>query len=122
VIVCPRCNSPGYQTVKVIRGTPYIYVIHKDSKNGRIARTCYIGPAESYRHAEDRLQLGLTNPAEIDYLEVASRALARYARLKARHSGVSIERALREALEELRARLGEALEEELEEEHQNTQH
>jgi len=114
VVLCPKCGSTGYRTVKVIRGNPYIYYIHKDSKSGRIARTCYIGPAEGYKHAEDKLQLGLTNTEEVDYLEVAARALVRHALKRAKHSNLDLDTALREAMEDLKAVLPSIAGEELE--------
>jgi len=114
MVLCPKCGSIGYKTVKVIRGNPYIYYIHKDSKTGRISRTCYIGPAEGYKHVEDKLQLGLTNTEEVDYLEVAARALVRHALERAKHSNLDLDEALREAIEDLKALLPSIAGEELE--------
>jgi len=114
VVLCPRCGNIGYKTVKIIRGNPYIYYIHKDSKTGRISRTCYIGPAEGYKHAEDKLQLGLTNTEEVDYLEVAARALVRHALERAKLSNLDLDRAIREAVKDLEAILPSIAREELE--------
>jgi hypothetical protein len=73
-VTCPRCGEQGYYETHSVAGRRYLYVVHG---TGKKRRKCYIGPVDSYVHADMLLTLGLTNVKDIDYLEVAVNALER---------------------------------------------
>jgi hypothetical protein len=74
-VVCPRCGMSGYLERQYRGDRAYLYVVHGRGKN----RTrCYIGPAESYEHAELLHLLGLTNIMDVDYAFVAESAVRRF--------------------------------------------
>ncbi|MCI4409366.1 MAG: hypothetical protein JHC26_09755 [Thermofilum sp.] len=74
-VVCPRCGQLGYLEKHNVAGNEYLYVVHG---YGKKRQKCYIGPVESYSHAEWILSLGLTNIHDIDYFAVAENALTRF--------------------------------------------
>jgi hypothetical protein len=122
-VVCPRCGQPGYIEKHSVAGNEYLYVVHG---YGKKRTKCYIGPVDSYSHAEWMLSLGLTNIHDIDYLAVAENALIRFinnvklkrmkddeGKVEARDKLRMAEKKLREYLEEI-TRLKEEVEKEVE--------
>ncbi len=57
----------------------YLYVNHS-KREGKKKKTVkhYVGPVEGYRYAEMFLDLGLTAFHEVDYLEVAKKAIDKH--------------------------------------------
>jgi hypothetical protein len=122
-VECPRCGQPGYIEKHNVNGNVYLYVVHG---YGKKRTKCYIGPVDSYSHAEWLLSLGLTNIHDIDYLVVAENALIRFignvklkrmkgdeGKVEAREKLRIAEKKLREYLEEI-TRLREEVEREVE--------
>ncbi|MEM4554190.1 MAG: putative integrase [Ignisphaera sp.] len=75
--ICPRCGSLGYRSVEKRAGRYYVYYIHRDNASGRV-RKCYVGPIEGYNHVEKIHSLNLDNLEDVDYIEVARRAIEFY--------------------------------------------
>jgi hypothetical protein len=122
-VICPRCGGLGYIEKHNVAGNEYLYVVHG---YGKKRTKCYIGPADSYSHAEWLLSLGLTNIHDIDYLTVVENALTRFinnvklkrmkdneGKTEAREKLRIAEKKLREYLEEI-TRLKEEVEKEVE--------
>ncbi len=79
VVICPRCGQEGY--VEILRRPSersYLYVTHIVVEDGKKRRKKhYIGPVGGYENVEMFLDLGLRSFHEIDYLEIALKAVRR---------------------------------------------
>lgn len=110
---CPRCGSPGSISVEKRGSRRYLYYVHVS--DGRRVKH-YVGPADSYVHAERMHELALTNIRDTDYFEVVMRAMSRYVRYYLRkHSDDSDQELVRRNLVAHLRRIAEFCEERIRE-------
>ncbi|MEM4619450.1 MAG: hypothetical protein QW607_04480 [Desulfurococcaceae archaeon] len=75
--VCPRCRRLGERIIEQRGNRKYIYFYHKKETAGRWGK-CYIGPAERYKYVEHIHNIGLKNIKDVNYLDLALRAVYMY--------------------------------------------